>query len=41
MKTRAVKSGGRLERWFLGEKEVIEKYLHETGRKVINKANNH
>jgi len=36
MKTRAVKSGGRLKRWFSGEEEVIEKYLHETSRKVVN-----
>jgi len=36
MKTRGVKRGGRLEGWFLGEEEKIEKYLHETSRKAIN-----
>jgi len=36
MKIRGVKRGGRLESWFSGEEEKIEKYLHETSRKVIN-----
>jgi len=36
MKTRAVRSGGKLEGWFLGESELINKYLHETSRKIVN-----
>jgi len=36
IKTRAVRRGGRLEAWFSGEDEKIEKYLHETSRKAIN-----
>jgi len=36
MKTRVVRKGGRLENRFSGEGEQIEKYLHETSRKVIN-----
>jgi len=36
MKTRAVKSGGKLKSWFAGETKLIEKYLHETSRKIIN-----
>jgi len=36
MKTRVVRKGGRLENWFSREGEQIEKYLHETSRKVIN-----
>jgi len=36
MKTRAVRSGAKLEGWFLGESELIEKYLHETSRKIVN-----
>jgi len=36
MKTRAVRSGGKLEGWFSGESKLIEKYLHETSRKIIN-----
>jgi len=36
MKTRGVKRGGRLEGWFSRKDEKIEKYLHETSRKMIN-----
>jgi len=36
IKTREIRRGGRLEAWFSGEDEKIEKYLHETNRKVIN-----
>ena len=36
MKSRGVKRSGRLEGWFAGEDEQIEKYLHETNRKAIN-----
>jgi len=36
MKSRVVRSGGKLEGWFSGESELIEKYLHETSRKIIN-----
>jgi len=36
IKTRAVRSGGKLEGWFSGESELIEKYLHETCRKIVN-----
>jgi len=36
MKSRTVKRGGRLESWFSGESEKIDKYLHETSRKLIN-----
>ena len=36
MKTRAVRSGGKLEGWFSEESELIEKYLHETSRKIVN-----
>jgi len=36
MKTRVVRSGGKLECWFLGESELIDKYLHETSRKIVN-----
>jgi len=36
MKTRAVRSGGKLEGWFSGESEFIDKYLHETSRKSVN-----
>jgi len=31
-----VRSGGRLEGWFLGDNELIERYRFETSRKVIN-----
>jgi len=36
MKTRVVRSGGKLEGWFSGESELIDKYLHETSRKSMN-----
>jgi len=36
MKTRWLKRGGSLEGWFSGEDDKIEKYLHETSRKMIN-----
>jgi len=36
MKTRVVRSGGKLESWFSGESELIETFLHETSRKVVN-----
>jgi len=36
MKTRGVKRGRRLEKWFSGESEKIERYLHETSRKITN-----
>jgi len=36
MKTRVVRSGGKLESWFAGESDLIEKFLHEIIRKVIN-----
>jgi len=36
MKTKVVRSGGKLEDWFSGESELIYKYLHETSRKIIN-----
>ena len=36
IKTRVVRRGGRIEAWFSGEDEKIEKYLHETSRKTIN-----
>ena len=36
IKTRAVRKPERLESWFYGKGEQIEKYLHETSRKVIN-----
>jgi len=36
MKTRAVRSDGNLEGWFSGETELIDKYLHETSRKIVN-----
>jgi len=35
-KTRVVRSEGRLEGWFSGDNELIEKYRFETSRKVIN-----
>ena len=31
-----VKRGGHLENWFPGDDEKIEKFLHESSRKVIN-----
>jgi len=36
MNTRAVRSGGKLEGWFSGESELINKYLHETSMKIVN-----
>jgi len=36
MKTRVVRSGGKLEGWFSGESELINKYLHETSNKSVN-----
>jgi len=36
IKTRVVRSGGRLEGWFSGNNELIERYRFETSRKVIN-----
>ena len=36
MKTRVVRSGGKLEGWFSRESELINKYLHETSRKIVN-----
>jgi len=36
MKTRVVRSDGKLEGWFSGESELIDKYLHETSRKIVN-----
>jgi len=36
MKTRRVKCGGKLESRFSGESELIEKFLHETSRKIVN-----
>jgi len=36
IKTRVVSSGGRLEGWFSGDNELIERYRFETSTKVIN-----
>jgi len=36
VKTRAVRSGGRLEGWFSGDNDLIEKYRYETSIKKIN-----
>ena len=36
VKTRAVRSGGRLEGWFSGDNDLIERYRFETSNKVIN-----
>jgi len=36
IKTRVVRSGGRLGGWFSGDNELIERYRFETIRKVIN-----
>jgi len=36
IKTRVVRSWVRLEGWFSGDNELIEKYRFETSRKVIN-----
>jgi len=37
MKTRVVRSCGKIEEWFSGESEQINKFLLETSRKTINK----
>jgi len=36
IKMRVVKSGGRLEGWFSGDNDLIERYRFETSTKVIN-----
>ena len=36
MKTRAMRRSGKLESWFSSDPDLINKYLHETSRKVIN-----
>ena len=36
METRAVRSGEKIEGWFSGESEQINKFLLETSRKTIN-----
>ena len=36
VKTRAVRYGERLEGWFSGDNELIERYRFETSTKVIN-----
>jgi len=36
IKTRIVRSERRLEGWFLGDNELIERYRFETNTKVIN-----
>jgi len=36
VKTRAVRSGRRLESWFSGDTDLIEKYRYETSVKKIN-----
>ena len=36
VKTRVVRSGGRLEGWFSGDNDLIERYRFETSTKVIN-----
>ena len=36
IKTRVVRSGERLEGWFSGDNELIERYHFETSTKVIN-----
>jgi len=36
VKTRAVRSGERLEGWFFGDNDQIERYRFETSTKVIN-----
>ena len=36
VKTKAVRSGGRLEGWFSGDNDLIERYRFETSTKVIN-----
>jgi len=36
MKSKVVKSGGKLEGWFSGDVNFINKYLLETSRKGVN-----
>ena len=36
VKTKAVRSEGRLEGWFSGDNELIERYRFQTSTKVIN-----
>jgi len=36
MKSRGVKSSGKLEGWFTGDTNLINKYLLETSRKNVN-----
>jgi len=36
MKTTTVKRSGKLESWFSSDPDLMNKYLHETSRKVIN-----
>jgi len=36
MKSKVVKSGGKLEGWFSGDVDLINKYLLETNRKSVN-----
>jgi len=36
VKSRVVRSGGRLEGWFSGDNYLIEKYRYETSIKKIN-----
>jgi len=36
VKTRALRSGGRLEGWFFGDNDLIGRYRFETSTKVIN-----
>ena len=36
MKSRGVKSSGKLEGWFVGDTNLINKYLLETSRKNVN-----
>jgi len=35
VKTRVVRSGGRLEGWFSGDNDLIERYRYETSIKKI------
>jgi len=36
IKSRSVKSSGKLEGWFAGDSNLINKYLLETSRKNVN-----
>jgi len=36
VKSKAVRSGGRLEGWYSGDNDLIERYRFETSTKVIN-----